>query len=741
MAALQSSRKRGGLLIGIIGLGLLAFIAGDYFKSAELLTNNKRQKVGEIFGETLKYPDYQEKVDELTEIFKFMKMTQGQGNTLTDQEQDQVRVQVWENFKKNVVLKKEAEKIGLKVTDEDIKNALNLGTANSLQLLARIFTNPQSYQFDVTKFQAFLKEYDTNVTNMMRQGQTEAVDQYRQIKRVCDYSLEQLRNELLEQKVYMLAAQSIISNKVVAKYEFDKRNTLTDANVACIPYTTVADKDIQITDADLKAAYKAHKDLPFFRNLAKSADLSLIDVQVVPSDTDRVALEQEMAAIQNQLSAGEDVATVVNGSKTVYPYVNLAQSKKAFEQMPDVAEALDAMAVGSVKPVYYNEQDNTYTTLKLIDKIQAPDSVQYSSIFAVAQTPEESKLLADSIMTALQGGAAFDELAKKYGQTGDTTWVSSAQYEGAHIAMDDATFFTALNTLPVGFHRLSLSQGDFIINIVSKKNVVTKYNLAVVKCPLQFSKQTYNKALNELNRFLANNHDVNSFVKNAAKAGYVIQPVDAYAQSNLQIQLGIGGSRTKEAFKWVFDEAKPGQVSNIYECGRDNDHLLVIGVRNINKDDVLPLENQGVRTYLTQLVKREKKQAILQERLKAVKEFAQATQQPGVLTDTLKDQTLYSFATMQPVGVHETKVSGAISKLQKGQKSGAIYGAAGVYYVEVTDKHNGAETYNEATEKQGIVSRLMQTLISQSPYGGAQEVLLQRLMYQKGDVEDFLYRF
>lgn len=96
---------------------------------------------------------------------------------------------------------------------------------------------------------------------------------------------------------------------------------------------------------------------------------------------------------------------------------------------------------------------------------------------------------------------------------------------------------------------------------------------------------------------------------------------------------------------------------------------------------------------------------------------------------------------MQPVGVHETKVSGAISKLQKGQKSGAIYGAAGVYYVEVTDKHNGAETYNEATEKQGIVSRLMQTLISQSPYGGAQEVLLQRLMYQKGDVEDFLYRF
>lgn len=80
--------------------------------------------------------------------------------------------------------------------------------------------------------------------------------------------------------------------------------------------------------------------------------------------------------------------------------------------MPDVVAALDSMAVGSVKPTYYNAQDNTINTIKLIGKEEAPDSILYRQIASTKADPAERKAQADSILKALNAGASFAELAK-----------------------------------------------------------------------------------------------------------------------------------------------------------------------------------------------------------------------------------------------------------------------------------------------------------------------------------------
>ncbi|MBR1733645.1 MAG: SurA N-terminal domain-containing protein, partial [Alloprevotella sp.] len=460
MAALQTIRSKGALLIGVIGLALFAFIAEEFFRSFQTTSNMDRMKVGEVYGKDLSYTDFQQLVEEQTEIAKLQKSMAGQGDALTDQEQDQIRDRVWQDFITSSVIEHEAGKLGIRVTEEDEQNALRTGQLQSLQILAQLgFANQQTGQFDVAALQDFLKNYDKNMKQMLQAGNTAYAEQYQQIRKVWDYAEKQLRKEILSQKYGLLLSSTFISNPVTAKMNFDDQTVQTKAEVVALPYSTVADKDVKVEDADQKELYALYKEL--FRNDGgKTASLKVLDVTVTPSEADREALMNEVKAQQEKLQAGEDPASVVGGSKTIYTYSNLAMSKGAFRQMPDVSTALDSMAVGSVKPAYFNAQDNTVTTLKLVSKVQAADSVLYRRIVAVAATPEESATRADSIFKAVQGGAKLADLAKKYGQPTDSVWMVSRQYEGPGLPEEDAKLIGEINQMEPGVRVFSNAQGS-----------------------------------------------------------------------------------------------------------------------------------------------------------------------------------------------------------------------------------------------------------------------------------------
>ena len=57
MAALQSIRSKGALLVGALGLALFAFIAEEFFRSLETTSNMDRNIVGEVYCEKLNIQD------------------------------------------------------------------------------------------------------------------------------------------------------------------------------------------------------------------------------------------------------------------------------------------------------------------------------------------------------------------------------------------------------------------------------------------------------------------------------------------------------------------------------------------------------------------------------------------------------------------------------------------------------------------------------------------------------------
>ena len=71
MATLQKIRTRAGLLVAIvIGISLGAFILGDMLQSSSSIFQRKQMEIGEINGESIQYPDFQKKVEELGTIYK-----------------------------------------------------------------------------------------------------------------------------------------------------------------------------------------------------------------------------------------------------------------------------------------------------------------------------------------------------------------------------------------------------------------------------------------------------------------------------------------------------------------------------------------------------------------------------------------------------------------------------------------------------------------------------------------------
>ncbi len=697
MAALQTIRSKGALLVGVLGLALFAFIAEEFFRSIETTSAMDRNQVGKIFGEKLSIQDFQTMVEEQSEVTRLQMRLQGQDGNLTDQQSEQIREQVWQQYVQNQMVKHECDKLGLYVTDGEMQEALRQGTAQSLQMMAGIFGNQQTGRFDLAQLQTFLKDYNKTIQQAQQAQNGEAVEQLQLIKKLWDHSEKQLRDELLSNKYNMLFAMGFVSNPIAARANFDARNNVKTAEVAALPYSTIADKDIQVTDDDLKAVYDQYKEQ--FFSPVPTRDIKLIDVNVMASAADRADLMKKVKGFEEQLRQGNDVADVVRTSNSEVLYTNLPMSKMAFRTMPDVAANLDSMAVGSVKATYYNAQDNTINTLKLLSKQEAPDSILYRQIVATAATPEARKAQADSILNALNGGAAFADLAKKYGQRSDSVWISSNQYEQFGMPEESADYLTALFGVASNSSRvISNEQGAVVVQVLDRRKMVTKYNVAVVKCTLNFSKKTYEDELSKFNRFLAQNKDIASIEQNAAKNGYMLVDLPGYSPVQNMIPARIGGNQAKDCARWIFDEAKEGDVSRLYECGRANDHLLLVCVKATNDEGYLPWNNPTVREYLTTVVKQNKKAEKALAMAKNAKTTADLQKCKGCVTDTLSNQSLAGFPMVNGVNTPEPKLAGAIAKTAVGKYSSLVQGSAALYLVKVTGQSNTGNKFDAAAE-------------------------------------------
>lgn len=696
MTALGKIRSKGILLIIIIGLGLFAFIAEEAFRSCNGIKGQNSQQIGEVLGEKIYVQDFQKLLEEYQDAMKLTMRT----DNLSEDQLNQLKDQVWQQLVSERVMKEDCKKLGLTVTEDELQNVLNDGTN---QLLTQTpFVNQQTGRFDVSILKQFIDAYrKAEASNNSQQ-----LDQMRPAYNYWLFVEKNLRTQLLAQKYQSLLANCVLSNKVEAKMAFNEENEEAQIQLASIAYNTIKDADIKVTDEELKAKYEELK--PAFRQQQETRDVKMVDVQVKASATDRAQLQKDMAGYQKQLAAAADPTQVVSKSGSMIQYIGLPVSGKAFQQYPDIASKIDSMAVGTTG-VVENTKDNTYNIVRILSRTELPDSVEFRQIQVGGKTLEAARASADSIQKALAAGGDFQAIAKRYGQDSTTTWFTGAMYEQAStMSQDNRAYIEALLNGAVGStQNIELAQGNVVIQVLNRNAMKSKAVAAVIKKEIRFSDNTYSKAYNRFSQFVTQSQaSLADLQKHATKFGYTVQDLNDFATSSHTVG-NVGGSGIRDAIKWIF-EAKEGQVSQLFEAGKENDHLLVLCMTKIHPQGYRPWDDAQVKEILKREVIRDKKAEMIMAKLKGVNSIA-AAQAKGAKVSTVNQITFAAPAFIQATGAAEPALSGAVAATAQGKFCSApVKGNAGVYVFQVVKKQMRPAKYNEEQQIQMCRQRAMQ---------------------------------
>lgn len=696
MTALGKIRSKGILLIIIIGLGLFAFIAEEAFRSCNGIKGQNSQQIGEVLGEKIYVQDFQKLLNEYQDAMKLTMRT----DNLSEDQLNQLKDQVWQQLVSERVMKEDCKKLGLTVTEDELQNVLNDGTN---QLLTQTpFVNQQTGRFDVSILKQFIDAYRKAEAN----NNSQQLDQMRPAYNYWLFVEKNLRTQLLAQKYQSLLANCVLSNKVEAKMAFNEENEEAQIQLASIAYNTIKDADIKVTDEELKAKYEELK--PAFRQQQETRDVKMVDVQVKASATDRAQLQKDMAGYQKQLAAAADPTQVVSKSGSMIQYIGLPVSGKAFQQYPDIASKIDSMAVGTTG-VVENTKDNTYNIVRILSRTELPDSVEFRQIQVGGKTLEAARASADSIQKALAAGGDFQAIAKRYGQDSTTTWFTGAMYEQAStMSQDNRAYIEALLNGAVGStQNIELTQGNVVIQVLNRKAMKSKAVAAVIKKEIRFSDNTYSKAYNRFSQFVTQSQaSLADLQKHATKFGYTVQDLNDFATSSHTVG-NVGGSGIRDAIKWIF-EAKEGQVSQLFEAGKENDHLLVLCMTKIHPQGYRPWDDAQVKEILKREVIRDKKAEMIMAKLKGVNSIA-AAQAKGAKVSTVNQITFAAPAFIQATGAAEPALSGAVAATAQGKFcSTPVKGNAGVYVFQVVKKQMRPAKYNEEQQIQMCRQRAMQ---------------------------------
>jgi peptidyl-prolyl cis-trans isomerase D len=670
MQIIQGIRDKGAaIVIVVISLSLIGFILMDAKQGGNNYSAGSGS-IGKINGIAVNQADFNKKVSMAESQEQQQSGQKPSGTRLA-----QIRDQVWNQVVAEKIFYAEAAKLGIEFTSKELDNILKSDNPSNPLMQDKSMVDPATGKLDMSKV-----------------GQALV-----QIKKMSGERWDMINSQIIEpQKLTSVSTKYFSLLNAGAYYptwmeEKDAKESKTFATVSYvqIPYQTISDSTIKVSDAEVTAYVEKHKDL--FKQEAGRM-ISYVGFSQLPSAADSAKMRVLVEGLKNEFVNETNVKNFLARNASAIDFdTNYVPKSKIQSRYLD---SITRLSTGSVYGPYV--ENKSYVLAKMLGSKTIPDSAHAKHILIAtvnSQTGEQvledsvAKKRADSIYNAINSGANFSLLAQQYSADGSKDKggdLGTFNY-GAMVPEFNKFCFEK----PVGSRGVVKTQfGYHIIELLGQKGSGPAYKIGFLAKEIFSSEETINNASNNAIKLSAE--------KDAKK-------LEAYIQKNglqkifvpniiKENDAQVGQMQdARQLVRWIF-EAKKGDVSDPMPVG---DQFVVAIVDKIYKEGTQDAET--ARPLAENAIKEEKKAEIIIKALgtnptleSASAKYAKEIKYAGADSSiTFKSQIIDSIGA-------EPKLIGAIfNKANLNKVASPLSGKAGVFVFKVNSIAEKAADPNE----------------------------------------------
>jgi peptidyl-prolyl cis-trans isomerase D len=657
MALIQKIREKSALVMTLMVLAIVAFIGmlitQDSNRSWGQLNNSTT--VANVAGKELDIRD----LDRTSELLY--------GNRGSDLN---VRTNVFNSFVEEAIVSKEAKAAGLGVCKDELLD-LEFGQ-NISPIIAQFVGNPQTGQVDGQQLMQIKDMIQKNT--LPAQGKASWAEIEKQVVK-----------ERLQNKLTNIVTKGIYTPTWAVEDGYKDLTEPVDFQYVKIPFDRIDDKDITVSDSDIKGYLDENKGR--FMTEEETRNIEFLSLDVTPTVADSTALRNRIEGLKDKFvtSTNDSVYAVTNNGY----YPNQYQNKESLTG--DAKELAYSTPIGGVFGPYVDAK--AYWLAKVVDRKSGPDSVKNRHfLFSLEKHGSFAacQKMADSVKNILQGNIAmWDSLNVKLNDDpgssqkgGDYGYTPNGRMVAEY---NDLIFYKAVQG---ALYTVQTRFGVHIVQVTGVKQGKgeTRAKLAYIRQPITPSQETDRAASRIADDLLLGSKNSEELKQNALKQGLQLQTSPNFKSSDLQ--LGAFGQATgvRQLIRWAY-EAKAGERSKqtfaMQQQGEPFVSQYVVAALKTIIPKGLP-SVAAIKEQVTPLVKNRKKGEALKTKIGTVSDLSALVAQFNSKVDTATAVTFN--ANFVPNMGQEAKVIGAAFTTPVGSISPAVIGESGVFVLKVTKK-------------------------------------------------------
>ena len=677
MALISELRKRSWIVLVFIALALIGFLFMDAFNSNSGILQSRRDPFAQIDGQDITPAQLDARYSEvliqyLTQSGQILGYLQGEVS-IDNQTEFQLKEQAWNDVVQATLMEREMSALGLQVTDQE-KTDLIFGS-NPHPYIKNYYSGlSQNGIFDPALF----NQYVNNIKDpQVQQSNPQAVQAY------YDFLMRQtlaIREYTYNKYVTMISKADFVPEWRV-KYDYTLKNRRVNFDFVDIQFTTVADSTIEVSDSELKAYYNKHKNK--FKQNESTRVLEYVVFPFTPTASDSAEilgkLREDMAKLA---TAKSDSAFIAVRSEDPERITRAFQTRTYFYESgidSAIVDSIFAAAPGSLLGPY--EKPDFYTATLVKERVLMPDSADARHILVSNQirSMDSARMLADSILTAIKGGADFTALAQQYsedpgsaGTGGELGW-STPQTDYVKpfkdfIFRNGQVGVPSIIETAYGFHIIELKE------LRGRSEYLLAYNLSRF---IDASSATADSIDRIANEFFNTYTTLEELATGAAEKGYVVRTTPPFSLNQYDIP---GLAESRNMITWAFGAA----TGEFNYFNTFSDRIIIAAVQSSRDKGIAALED--VEDQVRVEVIREKKGAMLAAKLE---EAAAGGKDLNTIATSVqsavKSSTNASLGTPYAPGIGlEPAVVGQVMATSQDSMTKVIPGNRAVYMAKVT---------------------------------------------------------